>query len=102
MRKAMEHAGMSVQGMADYLGVSRNTVSTWLHDRINPSRQTLMLWALRTGVDLVWITSGDAGSGVGGDRSTGWFSRHAPKRRTLRPVDHLTGSPANHPFTRAA
>jgi len=56
MGKALSHADMGVQEMADYLGVSRNTVSTWLHDRIRPSRQTQMLWAMRTGVALEWLT----------------------------------------------
>jgi transcriptional regulator with XRE-family HTH domain len=43
--------------MADYLGVARNTVSTWINGRIAPSKQTLRLWALRTGVDYEWLTA---------------------------------------------
>lgn len=58
MRKALDHAGMSVQEMAEYLGVSRNATSTWLNDRIRPSHQTLLLWSVRTGVPLEWIENG--------------------------------------------
>lgn len=59
MRKALRHAGAGVQEIADYLGVSRNTVSTWINGRIDPSVQTLRLWALRCGVPYEWICHGD-------------------------------------------
>lgn len=40
MRKALRVSGVTVQQMADYLGVSRNTVSTWINGHIVPSTQT--------------------------------------------------------------
>jgi transcriptional regulator with XRE-family HTH domain len=55
MRKSLRHAGMGVQEMADYLGVARNTVSTWINGKIDPSTQTLRLWAMRTGVPYEWL-----------------------------------------------
>jgi transcriptional regulator with XRE-family HTH domain len=55
MRKALRHAGVSVQDMADYLEVTRGTVSTWINGRIEPSPQTLRLWALRCGVSYDWL-----------------------------------------------
>jgi len=58
MRKSLRHADIGVQEIADYLGVARNTVSTWINGRITPSTQTLRLWALRTGVPYAWITDG--------------------------------------------
>jgi transcriptional regulator with XRE-family HTH domain len=58
MRKSLRNAGMGVQEMADYLGVARNTVSTWINGRIEPSTQTLRLWALRTGVPFAWLRDG--------------------------------------------
>ena len=58
MRKALRHAGLSVQEMADYLGVTRGTVSTWINGRIEPSTQTLRLWSLRCGVDYEWLSTG--------------------------------------------
>lgn len=58
MRRALRKEHMSVQDMADFLGVARNTVSTWINDRIHPSEQTLKLWAIRTGVPLEWLKHG--------------------------------------------
>lgn len=58
MRKALRDSGISVQAMADYLGVSRNTVGTWINGRIKPSTQTIRLWSLRCGVSYGWL-SGD-------------------------------------------
>lgn len=58
MRKALRVADVSVQDIADYLGVTRGTVSTWINGRIEPSVQTLRLWALRCGVDYGWLSKG--------------------------------------------
>jgi transcriptional regulator with XRE-family HTH domain len=55
MRKALRHADLGVGEMADYLGVSRTSVSNWINGRVDPSLQTLRLWALRTGTDLEWL-----------------------------------------------
>ena len=86
MAKALDHAGIGVQEMADYLGVARNTVSTWIHDRIRPSQQTLMLWAFRTGVDLVWITQDQPEPVRHGRRSTGWFHGRRGISAAVRPL----------------
>jgi DNA-binding transcriptional regulator YiaG len=58
MRKALRISGTGVQEMADYLGVARNTVSTWINGRIDPSTQTLRLWAMRCGVPYEWLLEG--------------------------------------------
>ncbi len=73
MGKALDHAGIGMQEMADYLGVSRNSVSNWVHGRITPSRQTLLLWSMRTGVDLDWIARSQS--------DTGWLRGHIPQPR---------------------
>ena len=66
MRKAMRAADVGVQEMADYLGVSRNAVGTWINGRIEPRTQTVRLWALRTGVPYAWLTdSGPKNDGGG-------------------------------------
>ena len=59
MRKALRVAGIGVSEMADYLGVSRTSVSNWINGRVPPSIQTLRLWALRTGVPYPWLLGGD-------------------------------------------
>lgn len=81
MRKALREAGISVQEMADYLGVARNTVSTWINGRIEPSTQTLRLWALRCGVDYDWLT---------GSPSVVAKSDEGVKRRAFSPLSALT------------
>lgn len=60
LRKALEHAGISNQGMADYLGVSRNTVSNYIHGRgkRGVDKRTRMLWAERCGVSYRWLETG--------------------------------------------
>ena len=66
MRKSLRTAGMGVQEMADYLDVSRNTVGTWINGRIEPSVQTVRLWALRTGVPFTWLRDGEIPAGPNG------------------------------------
>jgi len=58
MRKALQHSDVSVQEMASYLGVTRNTVGNWTNGRTGPGTQTMRLWALRTGVPLEWLLTG--------------------------------------------
>ena len=55
MRKALRSADISVQAMSAYLGVSRTSVSNWINGRVEPSLQTVRLWALRTGVPYEWL-----------------------------------------------
>ena len=55
MRKALRTAGVGPQEMADYLGVSRQSVGNWISGRVEPSFQTVRLWSIRTGVDLEWV-----------------------------------------------
>jgi transcriptional regulator with XRE-family HTH domain len=67
LQRALAEAGVSVQEMADELGVSRGTISRWCNDHGEPSRGYLKLWSLRTGVDHDWLVSGDrVASPVGG------------------------------------
>jgi transcriptional regulator with XRE-family HTH domain len=55
LQRSLAHAGVSVQEMADELGVSRGTISRWCNDHNRPRRSDLRLWALRTGVPLEWL-----------------------------------------------
>jgi len=58
MTKSLKESGMSVQEVADYYDVHRNTVSGWLHGRIKPDTRTLRLWAVMTGVPYEWLKDG--------------------------------------------
>ena len=59
MRRSLRVSELSVQEMADYLDVARGTISTWINGRIVPSKQTLRLWALRTGAPFEWLATGE-------------------------------------------
>lgn len=58
LRKSLRHSDATVGQMADYLGVSRTSVSNWINGRVEPSTQTLRLWALRCGVPYDWLRHG--------------------------------------------
>ena len=62
MRIAARWGGVRLPDMAEYLDVRPETVSRWINGKIVPSRQTLRLWALRTGVSFEWLETGNAPS----------------------------------------
>jgi transcriptional regulator with XRE-family HTH domain len=59
MKKSLRVAGLSRDEMAQYLDVDPGTVSTWMNDRIRPSKQTLRLWTMKTGAPWVWLITGE-------------------------------------------
>jgi transcriptional regulator with XRE-family HTH domain len=81
MRKALRVADIGVQEMADFLGVARNTVSTWINGKITPSTQTIRLWAIRCNVPYEWLRWGD----FPGPRSAS-----TPEYTDRSPRDNLT------------
>ena len=56
LRKALREADVSVQEMAEYLEISRNTVGSWINGHHRPRPSDLKQWALRTGVSYPWLT----------------------------------------------
>lgn len=60
LSKALRHADISVNDMADYLTRGRNTIGNYMSGRTRPPRAVLIAWALRTGVPLEWIETGEA------------------------------------------
>ncbi|MBN9326555.1 helix-turn-helix transcriptional regulator [Cellulomonas sp. 73-145] len=63
LRKAREAAGISTADFATDLGVSRNTITNYERGHVSPRRGALRLWALRTGVPLVWLETGASNPG---------------------------------------
>lgn len=60
LRKARESAGLEQGELAELAGVSRATISAAENGHRSPSRATVRLWAMATGVPLGWIEQGDA------------------------------------------
>lgn len=59
LRMALAASGMSVQEMADELGVARGTLSRWMASEGAPPRRVYILqWAAITDVDLAWLEHG--------------------------------------------
>lgn len=101
LNKSLRHADVSVQQIADYLGVHRNTISAWLHGRgKTPPQAMLVAWAVATSVDYEWLTTGSEpeNDGPGGAAS----ANAAGTQQTLRlprldsnqqPFDWCTAQP---------
>lgn len=75
MRRALRVAEISSNEMADYLGVSRTSVSAWINGRNEPRRTALIAWALRTGVPLEWLETGKAPTSPSGPEGEEYTSR---------------------------
>jgi transcriptional regulator with XRE-family HTH domain len=52
LARALDESHLTVQQMADILGVDRNTVGNYLHGRTRPRDAVLRVWAMETGVDF--------------------------------------------------
>lgn len=66
LRKAREHAGVDQRQFADELGIARATVSNYERGAVQPRKIVLKAWALRTGVPLEWLETGEVPSGNNG------------------------------------
>lgn len=58
LAKSLRLSGRSVQDMATFLEVHRNTVGSWLSGRARPNPATLKLWATETKVPYLWLRDG--------------------------------------------
>lgn len=88
LAKSRDVAGLSVQQMARELGVSRNTVSGWEHDRVPATRATLLAYASVTGVPMWWLEGTEPPDAAVNDRrstgrSTKWYGAGHPVELTL-------------------
>jgi transcriptional regulator with XRE-family HTH domain len=77
MALALEHAGLPRVEMTRVLGVHRNTVDNYLNGKTHPRRADLIAWALRCGVSLNWLISGEEPDPDDPSASTIWYS-HRP------------------------
>lgn len=76
LRKARELCGYTQREMANLLGISQRAVSNYekagdpIQDGRIPRSQTVMAWAMATGVNVQWLANGKAPSPDGDGAST--------------------------------
>ena len=59
LAKALHVAGVTSNDMAAELDVSRTTISNYLNGRTKPKGLYMRIWALKTGVPLEWLETGN-------------------------------------------
>ena len=88
IRKAMRVRDLSVQEVADALGVNRNTIGNWTNGRATPSTPALMAFSSVVGVPLVWLQTGTAPSEDGAEvESRPWESNPRPSHYKVQGFD---------------
>lgn len=98
LQRALAHAELSVEEMAGDLGVTRSTISRWMHDRGAPPRPIYVRqWALRTGISERWLedaVNGTTGSYFPAERHLVVVQPQVTDTPTLDTSGHLV--PAHH------
>ena len=62
----MDDRWLSVEEIADYLGISRDTVYTWLNTRGLPGHRIGRLWKFKRDEVDAWVRGGGAATKKGG------------------------------------
>lgn len=84
LAKARTSSGLEQSELAAMTGISRATISAVENGHREPSRSTTNLWALATGVPVVWI-------------ETGYTPRDLnPEPTVFRKIRNLHFQPANY------
>ncbi|MFZ4843027.1 helix-turn-helix domain-containing protein [Mycetocola saprophilus] len=66
LRKSLRLSDISNNEMAEYLEVSRTTVSNWINGRTELRGIHLRMWAARVGLPVSWLKDGTPPSEDGG------------------------------------
>lgn len=61
LRKAREFAGLTGIEFEEQTGISRRSITNYESDIRPPGKPQLLMWAMRTGVSLRWLTDGQYG-----------------------------------------
>jgi len=64
LEKARRHRGLNQDELAERLGMSRRTVSSYEAGVREPKRPIIIAWAMATGVNLRWLETGEASEPV--------------------------------------
>ncbi len=65
LKKAVSVSGVAVSEMAEYLGVRQETLSRYLNGKTETPLAIVRLIAMRTGVPVDWIMTGNVPGGPG-------------------------------------
>jgi excisionase family DNA binding protein len=57
----MEDRWLSVEEIAQYLGISKDTVYTWINKKKMPAHKIGRLWKFKKGQVDAWVEAGGAG-----------------------------------------
>ncbi|MDS2172492.1 helix-turn-helix transcriptional regulator [Nesterenkonia sp. CL21] len=93
LRKARELTGLSATEFGKDIGVSRNSISRAENGDTEPRRMLMLAWAMRSGVSLKWLETGEAPSpdGDGASGESGGDDLHssewAPRDSNPEPAD---------------
>lgn len=80
LSKACKIAGVSSMEMAEYAGVTRETMSRYLSGKQTAPLAVVRVIALRTGVPFTWLQNGEAPSPGGGDGASECARRDSNSR----------------------
>lgn len=89
LRLAREETALDTKVFAEEIGVSRQTVLAYERGAYKPRPVVLKMWAMRTGVDLHWLETGEAPSPGGGEGAGVAESRLSESNR--RPIHYRSG-----------
>lgn len=66
-RDAMEDRWLSVDEIATYLGIKRDTVYKWIGEKTMPAHKIGRLWKFKRDEVDAWVKNGTATDSVGSD-----------------------------------
>ncbi|HEY0701062.1 MAG TPA: helix-turn-helix transcriptional regulator [Micromonospora sp.] len=87
LTKALRVSRLGVAEVAEYLGVTRSTVSRWMHGQVVPNKATLIVLSDLTGVDYTWLVKGDElrARRDSNPKPSGWESRRPLRSASVKP-----------------
>lgn len=93
LRIAREEAGLSQTELAEAIGISRRSITSYESGDAQPKRPVIIAWALRTGASSEWLVtgrvSGDTPPGLDTELTVTKEPRPRPNRENRR-----SGKPA--------
>jgi transcriptional regulator with XRE-family HTH domain len=90
MRKALGLEHLTGIQMAEFLEVDEATVSRWLNGKSRAGKQTLRVWAMRTGAPLSYLETGIIPEGWTGPNGTPSENTEKLRFHNLHSRDNVT------------